>query len=455
MNLLEKKQIVQVKEIAEELKMSKRTILSDLNEIRSHFEDSVEISGSNRGIELIINDYSIYHFKKQVYIRQEPLIQIIEGIYSGECLNYVEWAEKISLSESTILRLLKKLKKIVKPYRINLSFSPVQFIGKELDARKFFWDLYCESSFIEIYEVPNGHQKQLIELFLLDGRFISVKRIKNILNLSLGRAGIGKIEFDYPVSELAILDHLFVPLFLELRKISCLSHYSNSVLFKEATFIFLMLYSHWNQSNSTKIPLIDISSTCGKFCRSIVSFLSQKRMAPIDNELETTVMDFLSRQYTKICLGETYLKNTEENNKFAQSLNPILYNELCDFLNNKNDLPSYFQNAFIPDFSASLLLYLFVNNVIFNSEDLLILLSNDSVIDESARIVFENFFNSQATILYEEDIQGCDLRQQAYNKIITNIVPFNYDFCENTKIIHFSKLTNVGELIQFATALQS
>ncbi|MFD1901353.1 helix-turn-helix domain-containing protein [Enterococcus termitis] len=138
LNLLEKKQIVQVKEIAEELKMSKRTILSDLNEIRSHFEDSVEISGSNRGIELIINDYSIYHFKKQVYIRQEPLIQIIEGIYSGECLNYVEWAEKISLSESTILRLLKKLKKIVKPYRINLSFSPVQFIGKELDARKFF-----------------------------------------------------------------------------------------------------------------------------------------------------------------------------------------------------------------------------------------------------------------------------------------------------------------------------
>ncbi|MGG5372661.1 helix-turn-helix domain-containing protein [Enterococcus sp. AZ196] len=454
LNLLEGKEEIQTREIAESLNSSKRTILADLNELRDYFGSAITISGSNRGIKLTVNDYTIYHEKKKKYVQQEPLVQIIAGIYSGEYLSISEWAEKVNFSESTVLRLLKKLDRIIQNYRLGVIRSPVKFSGRELDIRKFFWDLYYESTFIEINEVEGCHQAALTQLILADDRFVSIKRVRSILNLSFKRIGMGEIEFLPKIVENVKVDRLIAPLFLEIRKITYLKKYSDAVIYREVVFIFLMLYSHWNQRKLTGIRLLEFSSTSKDFSRSLVKFLLDGRTKEDRGKVELAVQDFLSRQYTKICLGETYLKNTEDNNRFAKSLNPRLHNELCTYLINHTALPSHFQNTFISDFSSSFLLYLFANQFIFTPINVLILLENDSIIDEPTKIIFEKFFSTQATILYEEEIGISDIKKDQYSKIITNIIPFEHEVTDNAEVIHFSKSFSVEDIIRLVSSLQ-
>lgn len=449
LNTLEGKEEVQIKEIAKTIHHSRRTVLSDLNELRNYFGASIEILGSNRGVQLVINDYNQYHAKKTQYVQQEPLIQIIEGIYSGgQLLTITEWSEILNFSISTIKRLLERLEGVVKSYNLNLERSPVSFSGKELDKRKFFWDLYYESNSIEIDEINDYHQERLLKIILSDARFISTKRIRSILNLSFKRLGKGTFYFSDKILYCVEKDHLFKDIYSEIRKAASVYRYPEEVLYQETVFILLMLYSHWNQRKLTQIPLQEFSTSSEKFCRELVNFLLENRTKESKDRLELFVEDFLSRQYTKICLGTIYLRNIDDTNRFAKSLNPNLYFELCKYLNQKENIPHHFYNEFIPDFAASFLLYLFTNQVIFTSLNILILLSNDSIIDESAQIIFEKFLNTQATIIYEEEVSKGMLKKLDFTKIITNIIPFEHEISECTEIMYFSKRFNLEDIVR-------
>ena len=92
-----------------------------------------------------IKNSSDYLTKKRALIADEILFHIIESIFHHDLLTSSEWAEKYHISESTVLRYLRKVQPIFSSYRLEIQTNPVSFVGEEINIRKFFHDFYYES----------------------------------------------------------------------------------------------------------------------------------------------------------------------------------------------------------------------------------------------------------------------------------------------------------------------
>lgn len=121
-----------------------RTVISDISDIKDYFGEAIFIYSRNSGYrfsELMPEEYIL---KKRKILDKEPLFRIITYIFLGEKKSSSEWADKLYISDKSITKILKKLYKIVQEYEFELSFSPVDFVGKEQNIRKFFLDFFYE-----------------------------------------------------------------------------------------------------------------------------------------------------------------------------------------------------------------------------------------------------------------------------------------------------------------------
>lgn len=143
--VFERKNIVSTKELAKLTDSSIRTIINDISQLKERFAGTITIHSTQNGYSFKKNDSLSYQQIKQNLILNEPLLILLEALFLGELLSFSEWALKLHTSESSLLRQLKKMEKILVPFCITLNYSPISFHGNEIDIRKFFHVLYYES----------------------------------------------------------------------------------------------------------------------------------------------------------------------------------------------------------------------------------------------------------------------------------------------------------------------
>ncbi|WP_430612520.1 helix-turn-helix domain-containing protein [Enterococcus sp. DIV0876] len=124
---------------------TRRTIIKDLTDLRSYFDQSIQLLSSKTGYFFSIIDHSTYLDKKRQLIEDEPLFLIFEHIFYDELYSIGEWSDKLHLSESTIVKYLKSTTASLRPYNLRIQLDPVTLVGTEIDKRQFFCAFYYES----------------------------------------------------------------------------------------------------------------------------------------------------------------------------------------------------------------------------------------------------------------------------------------------------------------------
>lgn len=145
LGFLEKNEIGSAREISSLSDVAERTIILDIGEIKSEFEPFIEIDSNHLGYTLKIYDLDSYLQLKRELIQNEPLFIILESVFHGKLYSIDEWSDKLFISPTSIIRYLDKLKTTFDEYDLKIKQKPLNFIGDELNIRKFFLDFYYVS----------------------------------------------------------------------------------------------------------------------------------------------------------------------------------------------------------------------------------------------------------------------------------------------------------------------
>ena len=156
LDIFEENPVCSTKTLAEVSNSTSRTIVSDINDLKLHFGDSVSIESSHRGYVFGICHPGQYLTAMRSLIADEMLFHIVESIFQNELRSSLEWAETYHISESTVLRYLKKIHPVLRAYGLKMQYSPVTFIGKESHIRKFFHDFIMNRR-----SLPTSFSRQL------------------------------------------------------------------------------------------------------------------------------------------------------------------------------------------------------------------------------------------------------------------------------------------------------
>lgn len=152
---LERSSSLSTKELASILDSSPRTITSSISEIKTYFEQSASITSSTNGFTLTITDKVAYLDKKKELLEYEPILTILSGIFYGDQLSIFEWADRLYLSDRTLISYLKKVEPILERYQLNINYQSLLFIkGKEIDIRNFFLVIFYEEDTLPHFILP-------------------------------------------------------------------------------------------------------------------------------------------------------------------------------------------------------------------------------------------------------------------------------------------------------------
>lgn len=149
-------------EIAEDFGTSKRTLFRDLKDLEHILpEDNIvelnTISGYTINHAHLIDDLII-----QVS-EQSPLYTIVNNVYDEIFLTIDEWADDLFLSTSTLYRYLGCLKKVLKEFNLELTFTPVAIVGEEVNIRQFYFHFFYSTNDISAMNRPTEHDKEIFQ----------------------------------------------------------------------------------------------------------------------------------------------------------------------------------------------------------------------------------------------------------------------------------------------------
>ncbi|KMT61427.1 mga helix-turn-helix domain-containing protein [Listeria fleischmannii 1991] len=160
--LFESSTALSVNELSQELDVSVRTIVNDLDYLTDMLPSTVKINIDKfKLINLESTDsYAFYEFLTTV-VTISPLYKIIDSLFIDELHNLEDWADILFVSEKTLQRYLFKLRELLEVYELKLSFNPVNIVGQEENIRLFFYAFYASGNLH--LRSPGGMEKEITE----------------------------------------------------------------------------------------------------------------------------------------------------------------------------------------------------------------------------------------------------------------------------------------------------
>lgn len=129
-------------QLAEAVSASRRTVISDLEEIRQFFEKSAEISAASSGYELRIKDLAAYQKQKKALLAEDPNL-ILLHLLCQQVPNVPEkTAEATGLSSQTFTKQTRYIEGILAHYGLILDKKKWQIVGPEANIRIFYNAFY-------------------------------------------------------------------------------------------------------------------------------------------------------------------------------------------------------------------------------------------------------------------------------------------------------------------------
>jgi hypothetical protein len=130
-------------ELAKILGCTRRTVISDIKQIKELFDSTLLLLGDEYGYLMELRNPVKYYQKKQTLIESEPLFQMVDTLFDDKNQSNQEWAMQLDLSSATFTRLKQQLGVILQEdYGIQFATKTNQLIGQETRIRQFFFDYY-------------------------------------------------------------------------------------------------------------------------------------------------------------------------------------------------------------------------------------------------------------------------------------------------------------------------
>lgn len=130
LGIIERMRLFTIKQLAERIKVTERTIANDMKYIRDYFDGSISLTSGNNGVLFEEKKTSEYKKLKQKLLDNECLFEIIGNIFYGKFARVDELAEHYHFSESSFRRMLNQSNSILKMYGL-------QLISKTSDSKIF------------------------------------------------------------------------------------------------------------------------------------------------------------------------------------------------------------------------------------------------------------------------------------------------------------------------------
>ena len=176
-----------ISELAERLNCSERLVKDDLSYVKSSFPDLI-FHSSNSGIRIMNTDDSdiemIYHY----FFKHSSHFSILEFIFFNEGCQAEDIYNEFYISSSSLYRIISHINKTIKKqYDFEVSLTPVQIIGNEIDIRYFFAQYFSEKYyFLEwpFTDFPKEPLCQLLEIVYKETSFpmnVSTHRMLKLL----------------------------------------------------------------------------------------------------------------------------------------------------------------------------------------------------------------------------------------------------------------------------------
>lgn len=177
--LLEDKLQMTSLEIAENLAITKRTLISDIKELNHYFNKTIQITSDEQGYHFHLIFPQKYDEKKRELLQHEPLFFFIDGLFQNQQYTIKQWATALEVNATTFQRELKRMGKILTFYKLRLiNERGVRLQGKELYIRQFFYEFYYEQALLPliIQDKRMLYEKKIVDVKLSSSWMINKKR---------------------------------------------------------------------------------------------------------------------------------------------------------------------------------------------------------------------------------------------------------------------------------------
>lgn len=136
-NLIQNRNWMKLHELAEKLGCTERILKSDLNELRIAFP-SINIQSSVNGIMIDLEVNTSVEDIYQYFLANSQSFQLLEYMFFNEGLPIYRTIENLYFSSANLYRLGRNITKVLSSqFQIELSFTPSEIRGNEIDIRYF------------------------------------------------------------------------------------------------------------------------------------------------------------------------------------------------------------------------------------------------------------------------------------------------------------------------------
>jgi len=377
LNELERKRSVSGANLSRATGATTRTLISDIAFLREYFGDSITITVTNCGY--IFNEKNIGNYKKlkRELMADEPLFIIIRAIFKGELLTVGEWADKLYLSESSVIRFLKKLQKLVKTYNFKLGYQPVDFHGEECNIRKFFLLFFYEADIIPHTITPSLNIQNLICDFLKiyhEQLHLTLEFTKSayILMIILERNKNGhviKIPQLLKNKLKKFVDFSYLESFDKMLKSK-----SEITLPEDELFYIIFLALTNRQIEMSEFEKGIVENYSNEWIDKLTNEYCLKQKSLLTENFQFFVRSFFTTCYLQSMFSEIYIKNIPDINLYAIEHYTEQYQLNYRIIQNSDFRREIFSDEIVEDLTVNLTLYL---NAVENT-----------YVDDSKKIVF-------------------------------------------------------------------
>ncbi|MDT2521715.1 HTH domain-containing protein [Enterococcus raffinosus] len=180
LHLLEYSHNLTGQELSKKLRVTERTILSDLNSLKKIFKSVINILSDGSGYFIKMLDSSMYYKTKQELLKNQKLFLFVNELFFDTKLSKSEW--KTFLKVEKLHKYCKPLFQKLKEYDLKLiTVNKIYKLeGSEVNIRNFFYDFYftldVEPEFITL--TKNKLFNKMRKMSVICKEFISPRKLK-------------------------------------------------------------------------------------------------------------------------------------------------------------------------------------------------------------------------------------------------------------------------------------
>jgi hypothetical protein len=360
---LETKKTCSTVSLTELTNSTARTIVTDFNYLREYFKEIAHFISSKQGYSIEIEDSEIYLEKKRAIIQDEALFIILERMFFNELKSIYEWADYFHISESTMIKNMKKLSDQLSPFGLSLELNPVNLTGSETDIRNFYFSFYYESDITPHTIFPTVAAQEAVFKIASSinntiTKIVPFGYLSYLLYISIERIICGfSVKIDDSLKSIVLRDPEFHKILIAYNIIN--EYFQIELSIDEGIFLYLSILC--------RRPFNDLTHE-KYFCKRYnnwpeITALTKSYLETVSindsNEYLSLILleSFFTSSKLRSLLSNSGNKNIQDTNDYAKKHFLHSYNKNMSFLKKSKLFYRLFNVSIIDDICANLTLF--------------------------------------------------------------------------------------------------